>query len=208
MKNHYEKGYHRIVHKNLLENRKYYLFRAKLSKRYWKYLNGNVLEFGCGLGQNIFLNKDRSVGVEVSEFCIKECEKRGIKVFNDIRKIKNKVNGVLCVHVLEHLRNPDGILGDFNKALEDNGVLVLVLPESEKNKIYKDFKPDIGKHLFGWNFNHINELLYANGFKIMKNEFNYGYGYSVFYKFLLGDKLVKLFGILMRRREMIIVARK
>ncbi|MAF50478.1 MAG: hypothetical protein CMH64_00130 [Nanoarchaeota archaeon] len=208
MKNHYEKNYHEVVHGNLLKNGKYYLFRAKCSQKYWKYLRGNVLEFGCGLGQNIFLNKEKSVGVDVSEFCIDKCKERGIKVFKNLKDVKAKIDSILCVHVLEHLRNPDAILNEFYNSLEKGGTLVLVLPEFSKNIVYKSFKPNIGKHLYGWNFGYINELLHLNGFNVVKNQFNYGGGYSMFYKYPFGESLVKGFGKLMKKREMIIVAKK
>ena len=59
MPENYEGDYHRIIHKHLLQDEKYYLFRAKYAtKSYWKYLNGTLLEFGCGIGQNIYLQKD------------------------------------------------------------------------------------------------------------------------------------------------------
>ena len=97
---------------------------------------------------------------------------------------------------------------EFYKTLKKDGVLVLVLPESRKNKPNNKFKPNIGKHLYGWNFNHINELLYANNFGILRNKFNYGYGYSIFYKFPFGKFFINFCGILLRRRELIIVAKK
>ena len=82
---HYEDKYHGFVHKNLLENSQYYQFRAKYaSKIYWKYLKGKVLEFGAGLGQNIFLHKDTAEGVDVSDFSIDFCKKKGIKVTKNI----------------------------------------------------------------------------------------------------------------------------
>ncbi|MBU2639917.1 MAG: class I SAM-dependent methyltransferase [Nanoarchaeota archaeon] len=206
---HYDKNYHLEVHSNLLKNKKYYLFRAELSKKiYWKFLKGKVLEYGCGLGQNIFLNKENSVGVDISEFCLEKCKEKGIKVFDSLGKIKEKFDSVLCVHVLEHLNEPDNIIKEFYNILKSEGILVLVLPDSGKNKIIKKFEPNIGKHLYGWNFNHINELLYANKFNIILNKFNYGGGYSVFYKYPLGRFFVGFCGRLFKRREMIIVARK
>ena len=208
MREYYEKRYHEKVHKNLLDKKSYYLFRAKLSKElYLKFLKGKILEFGCGLGQNIFLSRDRSIGIDVSEFSIKECEKIGIKVFKSIKDVKGKVDGILCVHVLEHIRNPNEVLSEFYNILKKNGTLVLVLPESAKNRPYKNFKPRVGKHLYGWNFNHINELLYANNFKILLNKFNYGYGYFLFHNYPFGKFLIKLLGKLMKRREMIIVCK-
>ena len=118
----YEKDYHSIVHKNLLNNDCYYLFRAKCAdKFYWKYLKGNVLDFGCGVGQNIFLHKENSIGVEISEFALNVCKKKGINVKKNIEDIKEKsFEGILCVHVLEHIRNPYSIIENFYKILKEN----------------------------------------------------------------------------------------
>jgi len=208
----YEEEYHSIIHKHLLQNEKYYLFRAKHADRnYWKYLQGKVLEFGCGLGQNIYLNKDKAIGLDISNFCKKECEKKGIQIIQDSKKIKNNsFDSILACHVLEHMENPVGTLKEFYRILKETGRLVLVLPVSCHNKPYKNWKSDRSKHLFQWNFAAINELLHFVGFKIKLNKFNYAYGYSVFYKlpFFIGYNLLQLAGFLRNRKEMIIIADK
>ena len=96
----YEGEYHGEVHGNLLNNDKYYLFRAKCSNLfYWKF-KGRVLEFGCGLGQNIFLHKDKSVGFDISGFALEECRKKDIKVEENMKNIKDSsFDGILCCHV-------------------------------------------------------------------------------------------------------------
>ena len=208
----YEKSYHTIIHKNLLENEKYYLFRAKCADRfYWKCLSGKVLEFGCGLGQNIFLHKENCLGIEISEFALNECKKRNINVQKDIKKIKSgDFDGILCVHVLEHLKNPYETIEEFYRILKKSGIMVLVLPYSKNYKPVKSFKSDVAKHIYNWNFSSINELLNCVGFKIKLNEFNYAFGYSKLYKlsFQIAIILLTLFGRLVGRREMIIVAEK
>ena len=202
----YEEEYHSSVHNNLLNDNKYYLFRARCSDRfYWKYLKDKVLDYGCGLGQNIFLHKD-AVGYDVSKFSLDFCKKKGINV---IEKVEGEYDGVLCVHVLEHLEDPTEKLREMFKALKKDGVLVLVLPYS-KNREIKNFKSDVAKHLFNWNFACIDELLTLVGFKVLVNKFNYASGYSKLYKFnfkfALG--LLKVIGLFRRKKEMIIVARK
>lgn len=208
----YEKDYHSIVHKNLLNNDCYYLFRAKCAdKFYWKYLKGNVLDFGCGVGQNIFLHKENSIGVEISEFALNVCKKKGINVKKNIEDIKEKsFEGILCVHVLEHIRNPHSTLENFYKILKENGRLVVVLPYSKKNKPFRMFKSDIAKHFYNWNFASINEILMDVGFTIKVNKFNYAYGYSKLYRFPFKIAIVLLtfFGRLTGKKEMIIVAEK
>src|SRR3989338_8230297 len=136
---HYEDKYHGFVHKNLLENSQYYQFKKKYaSKIYLKYLKGKVLEFGAGLGQNIFLHKDTAEGVDVSDFSIDFCKKKGIKVTKNIKKIKdNTFDSILSVHCLEHLENPSGTLKELYRILKPSGRLLLVLPVSGKNKPFK-----------------------------------------------------------------------
>lgn len=208
----YEEEYHSKVHKNLLDNKDYYLFRAKCADLfYWKYLNGKVLEFGCGVGQNIFLHKGSSLGMDISNFALEECKKRDILVESNIKKIKDEsFDGILCVHVLEHLKNPYKAILEFSRVLKKSGNLVIVLPYSKNNKPIKNFKSDIAKHFYNWNFNSINELLNDVGFKIELNKIGYGYGYSKFYKlpFSIASMLLQAAGFLKRSREMIIVAKK
>src|SRR3989338_1887728 len=95
----YEKEYHKRLHKNLLNNKRYYLFRARYSKEnYLKYLKGSIVEFGCGMGQNIYYAKDNAIGVDISEFAVQECRKRGINAANNLDKIKGLYDGALSVH--------------------------------------------------------------------------------------------------------------
>jgi len=205
----YEEKYHSIVHNNLL-NDSYYMFRAKCADRfYWKYLKeGKILDFGCGLGQNIFLHKDKSIGYDISKFAIDKCKEKGIETKEKFAK--DEFDGVLCVHVLEHLKNPYETLSKLHNLLKKNGKLVIVLPHSMTNKPVKKFKSDIAKHLYNWNFNSMNELLNSIGFKIILNKFNYAYGYSKLHKLPFGIAIIllKLFGRLNNRREMIIVVEK
>ncbi|MAG52811.1 MAG: hypothetical protein CMH62_02515 [Nanoarchaeota archaeon] len=209
---HYEGKYHEFVHGNLIKIPNYYLFRAKYSKKnYLKYLKGKILEFGSGLSQNIFLIKDTAEGIDVSDFSIDFSKKKGIKVTKDIKKLKaNSFDSVLSIHCLEHLENPFDYIKEFYRVLKPSGRLLIVLPTQTKNKPTKNFKPNIGKHLYGWNFNHINELLNSAKFKIKLNKFNYAYGFSFFYKFSfpLANSLIQLFGKIRNKKEMIILVEK
>lgn len=208
----YEREYHSKVHKNLLDDKDYYLFRAKCADLfYWKYLKGKVLEFGCGLGQNIFLHKNISTGIDVSDFALEECKKRGIRIGKNIKNIDaSSFDSVLCVHTLEHLKNPYETVSDFYRILRPGGGLVIILPFSKNNKPIKHFKSDVAKHFYNWNFSSINEILEDAGFTIRLNKFNYAYGYSKLYKlpFKITIILLNLLGRLTDKKEMIIIAEK
>lgn len=210
----YEEEYHKFFHKNLLTKKKYYLFRARCSNLfYWRYFKnkgGRIVEFGCGLGQNIYLHRDTAFGVDISKFCINEGTKRGIKIVKDIKEIKSEsIDGIISVHTLEHLENPNSVIKDFYRIMKPKSQLILVLPY-EKNKPCKSFSPTKARHLYNWTFKSINELLYSQGFEIRLNKFNYGKGYSLFYKlpFRLAILLLKTLGIITNSKEMIIVSEK
>ncbi len=211
MDKHYDEMYHRKLHKNLLENKQYYLFRADYAaETYLKYLKGRIFELGCGLGQNIYKIKEKATGIDIAGFAVKECKKRGINAVSDIDKLNGEYDGCLSVHVFEHLENPSSYLEKINDKLNNNGRIVLVLPVFKKNTPENGYKKDVSSHLYYWNFNAINLLLARHGFRILHNEFNYARGFSLFYKlpYRLAKLLIKILGLVTNTKEMIIVAEK
>ncbi len=208
----YEKEYHDFFHRSLLNSNRYYGFRARYANEfYWKYfdLDGEVIEFGIGLGQNVFLNKHRAFGIDISDFCIDKCAERGIRVMKDITKLKsNNFSGVLCCHCLEHLENPAFFLKEFFRVLRHRGKLVLLLPV--ENHGLSAFKPSPTQHLFAWNFQTIGDLLHLVGFKVSVGKFNYATGFSKLYKlpFPLAVYLIRAMGMIMDTKELVVVAEK
>lgn len=210
----YEAEYHGFFHNRLLNNRKYYLFRAIYAdKEYWKYFKntseGRFIEFGCGIGQNIFLHRKNAEGIDISEFCIKKCKSYEINASKSIEEIKNgSIDGVLCCHVLEHLENPAHYLREFLRILKPQGRLLLVLPVNQTHKaIHPD--PRAG-HLYAWNVPTIWALLEHAGFKVVSAKFNHSAGFSRFYRLplILALPALSLLGWILGRKEIVIVAEK
>jgi len=213
-KERYGTEYHSVFHHRLLTNRRYYMFRAMYAdKTYWNYFNniknGRFLEFGCGLGQNIFLHKKNTIGIDISDFARKKCALLGIKTEKSMDGVtSNSLDGILCCHVLEHLEEPAKYLREFLRTLKKGGILVLVLPVSSKNIVRPpDFK---SWHLYSWTVQTIWTLLHYVGFKVRLAKFNYASGFSLFYKLPLpiAISMLQLTGRLQNQKEMIIVAEK
>ncbi len=208
----YEELYHSFFHRHLLRSERYYRFRARYSARFYlKYfdLNADFMEFGVGLGQNIFFARNMAFGIDISDFCIKKCASRGIKVLKDIKQVKsNSLSGVLCCHCLEHLDNPAGYLKEFFRVLRPNGKLVLLLPVESHDM--KPFRPSPTQHLFAWNLQTIGDLLQHVGFKFRFGKFNYATGFSRFYKlpFPLATYLIKAVGMIADTKELLVVVKK
>jgi len=163
----YEKKYHLEKHSYLYNDEEYYKVRAKIfAMKYLGYpLNHSVksiFEFGCGLGQNIYLTRRNSVGYDISKFALDFCRKKGINVVNDLKELKGKkFDIVLSCEVLEHLENPLKALKQMYLKLEDGGELVLTVPVE---KWRKPKMIDENQHLYGWNYQTITNLLLRAGF--------------------------------------------
>lgn len=215
----YEAGYHKKLHGSLYKYPEYYGLRARLS--HLNYFRGirdlkrkKILEFGCGLGQNIYglskLGVDVS-GYDISKFSLDFCKKKGIKTISDMKKAK-KFDVIFSRHVLEHVRDPFETLEMLKRHLNKNGLLILILPCERHRRC--ELKPDVHRHLFSWNFRTINNLLDAAGYKVIENKMlSFAMGYrklSFLSKISMGiyDFLTKIVGRSRGARELKIVAVK
>lgn len=202
-----------------MSNPRYYSLRAKVSiKRYFRGISNlkkkRILEFGSGLGQNIFLLKEGEVyGYDISKSANEFAKKKGIKVLSSANSIKDEsFDVILSCHNLEHLENPFENLTFLYDKLKKDGLLILVLP-TEKQR-YSPLRPElVNNHLFAWNFDTINNLLFRVGFKVEKNKFYFGTGYSKLsllsnFSFSLYLLFVSLIGRLTKSKDLFVLARK
>jgi len=167
----YEGEYHTKVHEGRIKNAITYEIEAARAKR--EYLrdvtdNERVLEFGCGVGQNIYLLKN-AIGYDISKYAREFCKGKGITVIDDLDKIEDgSLDVILCSHVLEHVDNPFEVLLGINKKLKKGGRLILILPVEGQGKA--SYALDIHQHLYAWNFRTINNLLCKTNFTPVENK--------------------------------------
>lgn len=171
--NYYEEEYHLNRHNHLYKDEEYYFIRAKVALRlFFKGIkkSSKVLEYGCGLGQNIFL-VNNSVGYDVSKFSLDFCRKKGVRTVDNLKHLERygKFDVVLSCEVLEHLENPLEALKEMNLQLKERGKLVLILPIEKRKEPshFYNYRPnlfDYNQHLYSWNFQSITNLLMRAGF--------------------------------------------
>jgi SAM-dependent methyltransferase len=182
----YESWYHQTRHSNHF-NDAYYNARAKIAlTKFFSGIDKNtrLLDFGCGLGQNIYYMPNAK-GYDISEFGVEFCRKKGIDATNDLDSIPNEAfDVVFSAHVLEHHPHPKSMLEDIHKKLKKGKELILVIPHERHGR--GKFEYDLNQHLYMWNFQTINNLLLTTGFKIKENKYVRGAGY---FKFLPVAKL-------------------
>ena len=210
----YEERYHNYFHSYLINSEGYYLLRARLAfEKYFDSLDVDkrVLEFGVGLGQNIYCLRNR-FGYDISNFAIKFTQKKGIKIYKSISEIPSDFfDIILSCHVLEHTENPFKTIKIIRSKLKKSGKLILVLPKEIHKKSF--FKMSKSQHLFAWNFRTVNNLLNRIGFNVIENRTNSGTGYFKLMPLAkISYKLWKistfLLGMILRRSELIIIAIK
>lgn len=180
----YEQKYHEKIHNYLINDDKYYKLRAKVAfKRFFSWIKDikskKILEFGSGLGQNIFQIKNNAVGYDISKTAKDFARKKGIKHPSSEKQIKdNSFDIILSCHNLEHMESPVENLKFLHKKLNKNGRLILVIPR-DKNSKRESLEPElINYHLYSWNFETINNLLHKSGFKVLKNKYYWGTAYK------------------------------
>ncbi len=174
----YEEWYHTERH-NTHFNDDYYSARAKISlDKFFTGIDRNlkVLDFGCGLGQNIFYMPN-AMGYDISRFGVEFCKRKGINATNDLDEVPNEAfDVVLSTHVLEHHPHPKEMLEDIHSKLKKGSTLILVIPFERHGRA--QFELDLNQHLYMWNFQTINNLLMTTGFRIRANKYVRGAGYN------------------------------
>jgi SAM-dependent methyltransferase len=182
----YEEWYHTERH-NTHFNDDYYNARATIAlTKFFKGFDTNkhILDFGCGLGQNIY-KLPNAMGYDISKFGVEFCKKKNIKATNNIDDLAHEsFDIVVSTHVLEHHPNPKQMLEQIYSKLKKGGSFILVIPHEVHGK--SKYELDLNQHLFTWNFQAINNLLITTGFNVVENKYLRGAGY---YKLLKLSKL-------------------
>jgi len=127
--------------------------------------SAKILDFGCGEGTRlnwIAANKKGSLGLDISQKGIELARKKYPKlnfIKADLEKVPLKdasFDLVYSAYVLEHLSDPEKVLGEAIRLLEPNGFLLLVAPNygapnrcsppfkgSRQKKLIKGFLKDL-----------------------------------------------------------------
>lgn len=154
-----------------------------------KYVNKqskSILDIGCGAGFFLMRAKTRGwdvVGIEPSEMAAEYAESHGIPIVRnlfqnlDLKEI-GKFDAVHMKFFLEHTPSPAGVIQECKSLLNDNGMLVIEVP-NDYNPLQDTVKKVLGKkeywlappeHLNYFNFESLSRLLEKNGFSVVSKE--------------------------------------
>lgn len=117
------------------------MFNKWMFEKIEPYIGKKILEVGAGTGNitQFLLDKGEVTCLDISAKCIEALKERfsnseRVSVFlNDISNLDNFWEGrifdtIVCLNVLEHIKNDEEALSNMASLLEKNGRLILLLP--------------------------------------------------------------------------------
>jgi SAM-dependent methyltransferase len=117
--------------------------RYHLYPRLCRFLNGRVLDVGCGIG-DFLKHRPNTVGVDVNPYLVEHCRRLGLEAhaigdppwpFGD-----GAFRAVVLDNVLEHLSAPEPILAEIHRLLAPGGTIIVGVPGIKGFKADPDHK--------------------------------------------------------------------
>ena len=119
-----------------------------------KYLQGDILEVGAGCGsftRNYLSDKVNSLTLTEKDnlnFVNLSNKFKGnlkVKVLKEsVSNLKNKFDVILYLHVLEHIKDDNKEIQEAVKKLNDNGILIIMVPAHQK--MYSNLDKAVGHY--------------------------------------------------------------
>lgn len=126
--------------KNYLKNREHKIKKSEGLLRIAMHFQSNLknmLEIGCSIGNTLQAASNLKInhlGIDISPFAINYCKKMGLNAesfsMEQLILQKDRFDLIIMQHVLEHFASPDRILIQCNQLLNKNGLILIVVPNS------------------------------------------------------------------------------
>tara|TARA_A100001011_G_scaffold388598_1_gene468554 strand:- start:2425 stop:3108 length:684 start_codon:yes stop_codon:yes gene_type:complete len=168
--------------------RKYIFFKTK------KFIKGDILEIGAGLGSFTSTYFKNTSSITVSEldpinleFLKKRFAKKNIKIVDKyITEINDNFDSIMYMNVLEHIEKDEEEINNSLKILNRNGMLIILVPAHQK--LFSKFDKEIG-HFRRYDLDFFKNLKLQDA-KIEKLYYLDSSGYFLYYlnKFFFKDE--------------------
>lgn len=188
---------------------------------------GHLLEIGSGAGYFLELarkKKFKVLGLELSDWGVEMTQKSlgRDSVFqcelNEAKLESKRFSVVVLNHVLEHIINPDALLAEISRILEDDGILVIGSPNFDGlfSRLRKINWPGLRLDEHVWQFEPktLRNILNDNNFEISRLKIHAAQNWRSVFTAPLGSKIFYLncanwlLGTLGAGDNMIITAKK
>ena len=162
--------------KSLMEEGKWWADCRKelitdLLKKHSPRKKGTVCEVGCGVGTILStINKNTHyscVGIEKNPVDIHKAKNKGLKIIKGDAtdfSLHKKIDVVLLLDVLEHVRDDKMAMSNCLRQLRKGGLIIITVPAFES--LWSDFDKKAG-HFRRYSKRQITNLLLSNNMKII-----------------------------------------
>jgi SAM-dependent methyltransferase len=144
-----------------------------------EHIKGDILEGGAGIGNftSLLLKRGRVFAIDINKDCLKGLRKKfGSKVFiefGDLEKGKffsktKKFDTIVCLNVLEHIKDDKKALENMFELLKPKGKLVLLVPAYQL--FFGRLDEELG-HFRRYSKPELTRKLTSLGFKICKSRY-------------------------------------
>jgi len=185
--------------KSSITDKLYQLIKAKNLKNKIQIIENQLvnaktlLDLGAGTGDFLITAQKcgfQVVGVEPNEKARRLAEAKGLKLLPDLDKLSGqRFQAITLWHVLEHLPNLQGQISSLVQLLDDDGVLVIAVPnfKSWDARHYKSHWAayDVPRHLWHFSKTAISKLFDPHGMEVVKIKPMW---FDAFYVSLLSEK--------------------
>lgn len=141
-----------------------------------RYLSGEILEIGCGIGNfSKYLSKYGNLtAIDINEEYLKMAKKRIFGQaevgFGDIERGEyffnnRKFNCVVCINVLEHIKDDVKAIRNIHKLLTPGGFLIILVPAHRF--LYNSIDKSIG-HFRRYEKREFEKILIDNGMEVLR----------------------------------------
>lgn len=179
---------------------------------------GRILDIGCGHGfflQELDPSRWQRIGLDMAEAAARETRKTGIEVHCTNLERANfpeaSFDAITAFHLLEHVFDPRGLLGEVYRILKPGGFIYLELPDmgSVPARMFKrNWWYIMRFHTYYFSRRTLGELLRSLGFKplywerprkswsvqyLAKKSSAYGFLWSIFFLPFTAKTFSKLF---------------
>jgi len=137
----------------------------------WIRPSDSVLDFGCGGGWLLScLNAVGKCGVELNPAARQVCQERNLEVYREVSEIPagRRFSRIITHHCLEHVPFPVAALKSLRALLNDDGLMIIVVPIDDW-RVQQDFTgADPDHHLHTWSPRLFANTLMESGLECKK----------------------------------------
>ena len=183
----------------------------------------SMLEIGCSLGNTLEAAQAREIdhlGIDISAYAIDYCRSKGLnassKSLDQLIVEGHGYQVIFMQHVLEHFENPFQVLHQCHRLLDEQGLLIILIPNSqyrrsqklrERHKFYS--KRGVGlEHFVYFNYHNLERVLNSTGFEMVQRNYPLGVLKHDHLKFYFNRLVRRMLSMFRLDQELVVIAQK